>query len=310
MSAASPRAVVAACWKLVELRASVDPLDGSVTADPVSAAASPADEAALELALRAAERWGASVAVVSASGDLRAEAMLRGALACGATRAILVHPAIGGTGHARRRPEGDTGTLEAPSEAVASLLACALRRLGAPLLAVFCGDASVDRGSGSVPAFLAAELAAAQLLGVLGVRFGDSPGELEAERRLERGRRELARTLRASGMGAVVSVEAGAARLRRSSLEGVLQARRAPVEAMVADASATMTSRVEVREVGPWRPRTHVVAGPPASLPARERILRLNGTLDERTPARLLRLDPGRAADALLAQLREWDELA
>ena len=73
-----------------------------------------------------------------------------------------------------------------------------------------CGGWAVDRGSGSGPAFLAHGLAAAQALGwVLVERRAD---ELRAERRLDRGRREVVRLL----TPAVVSVEAGAAVLRRT----------------------------------------------------------------------------------------------
>ena len=37
---------------------------------------------------------------------------------------------------------------------------------------VLCGDLSADRGSGSVPAFLAAHLGAAQALGLVAVELG------------------------------------------------------------------------------------------------------------------------------------------
>ncbi len=54
-----------------------------------------------------------------------------------------------------------------PSAVVAALLAQALREVGAD--GVLCGDASLDGGSGSVPAFLAGELRAAQALGLVGL---------------------------------------------------------------------------------------------------------------------------------------------
>jgi electron transfer flavoprotein beta subunit len=56
----------------------------------------------------------------------------------------------------------------------------------------------------------------------------------------------------------------------------------------------------------PFRPRARVLPPPPAELNARERILALSGALSDREPPRLVRLDPGAAADELLAQLHTW----
>ena len=48
---------------------------------------------------------------------------------------------------------------------------------------------------------------------------------------------------------------------------------------------------------------------PPAGPGARERILDLTGSLQERPAARTLVLEPEAAADALLSTLAEWGEL-
>ena len=142
--------VVVACMKRVELRAGVDPLTGDVIPDPASAGPSPADTAALEWALRIAEASGGAVVAAVTAGGPECDAMLRAALAAGAMRAVRV-------------PVGDTAG-EAPSTVVARALARAVAFVVAPPtpatpaaatgmsgVVVCCGDASVDRGSGSVP---------------------------------------------------------------------------------------------------------------------------------------------------------------
>ena len=85
--------------------------------------------------MRGASRWLAVTA-----GPPAAEDVLREAIAAGAARAVRVDlPAT------------------SPSNVVASALAGVLADLDAT--SAWCGDHSLDRGSGSVPAYLAAELA-------------------------------------------------------------------------------------------------------------------------------------------------------
>ncbi len=324
----SPGPVIVACMKLVELRAGVDALSGAVVADPASAGASSSDEAALEWALRIAEATGGHVVALSAGGP-RCDDILRAAVAAGAQRAV-------------RLPLG----AAAPSAVVASTLAAGVRRLTAPparlpagvgagsaggagadadgavlppSIVVCCGDASADRGSGSVPAFLAGELAAAQALGLVAVDvppLGGSPAGfvLEVERRLDRGRRERLR-LRAP---CVISVEAVTARLRRAPLARALAAGAAEVEVFEGDpgggpvggsVEGPAGGHVELVALEPFRPRTRLVPPPAAGLGARERILGLTGALHERPAARTLVLDAEKAADELLATLAQWGEL-
>lgn len=273
--------LVAVAQKWVDRRPEVDPLTGAVTTDPRTSGPSPADEAALEWALRAAEAWDAEVLAVTA-GPAAAEAMLREAVAAGATRAVRVD-------------------LEgcAASEAVAAALAPLVA--GADL--VLCGDWSLDRGSGAVPAFLAAHLGAAQALGCVDLTLPGAPGQLRAERRLDGGRRE--RVL--LGSPAVVSVEGRSARLRRAPLAGVLRARSATIEAIAAGGAGQAVAPPASR--GPYRPRPRSLPPPPAELDARQRILALTGALAARTPPQLLRLEPGEAADRILHQLRAWGHL-
>jgi electron transfer flavoprotein beta subunit len=281
MTTSPPTVAVALKW--VDLRPSIDPLTGEVRADPTSFGVSPADEAALEWALRLRERWRAELLALSA-GPAAAEGALRLALAAGATRAVRV--------------ELDPS---APSDAVAGALAevlCAERALQA----VMCGDASLDRGSGSVPAFLAAELGVAQALGLATLEVRDAFA-LDAERRLDGGRRERLSV----EAPFVCSVEAGTARLRRASLPGVLAARRAaiPVHRPLGPASR---AGLPPPVLGPFRPRARAVPGPAPGLPLRQRVLALLGT-PGKPPPRTVVADPAAAAEALLEALGAWGEL-
>lgn len=277
VSAASPPVgFVAAALKHVPLRTRVDPLTGAATIE--ARGASDADLAALEWALRLGGRWSFPVVAVT-GGPPGADAILREAAAAGAARLVRVDLAEGASSHA-----------------VASALAPALA--GAAL--VCCGDASLDRGSGAVPAFLAHELRAGQALGVIALE-STGRGTLLATRRLDRGRRELLRVT----APAVVSVEAAGVRLRRAALPAVLAARDAAVEVLTASMDETpATNRVRIVRRGPYRPRARILPAP-AGPDARARVLSLTGALAERTPPRMLTVDPEAGADELIAYLRE-----
>jgi electron transfer flavoprotein beta subunit len=279
--------LVAVCWKVVELRAAVDPLTGEVLPDPSSLGPSPADEAALEWALRCADAAGGRVRVVTAGGA-EAEATLRLAAACGAAELVRV-----------AMPAG------AHSEDVARALEPELR--DAEL--VWCGDLSRDRGSGSVPAFLAALLGLPQALGLVGIEIVEEAEvtgwpipALTVTRRLERGRRER---LVVDGR-AVLSCEGSVARLRRAPLDRLLGARRMPVELRAAPGAVDHSVRTVA--VRPYRPAPRVVP-PPPGVTASERVRALTGVASTPRPARAVRLDPPAAAGAILEALESWGEL-
>ena len=272
---------IGVCVKQVDLRPEVDPLTGAVAeTDARFAGVSAADQAALEIALQLAEAWPAEVVAVTV-GPRRADAALRDCLAAGAGRAVRV--------------DLDAG---APSRVVGAALAAQL----SDAEVVCCGDWSLDRGSGSVPAFLAEELGAAQALGLVAVEPGTS-GALDVERRLDQGRRELLRV----HTPAVISVEAGSARLRRAGLSGVLAARHAAIE--VATPPAVPPDPVRMVSTAPYRPRARMLNAPSSELDARGRILALTGALSDHEPPRIVTLGPEEAADALLDQLRVWGYL-
>jgi len=261
---------VAALLKRVDLRPLVDPLTGTITADE-HGGLSAADECALELALRQADASGGGVLAVCAGGAAAAW-VLRQALEAGATRAVLVEV-----------------PPETPSAAVASALAAEVRQCAW----VWCGDHSLDRGSGSVPAFLAGELGAAQALGVAAV-VHDGTDELVVERRLDGGRREVLRV----HAPAVVSVEAGVAALRRAPLRAAIGAGTAPIERR--DAALPEPPPARRR---PYRPRARVLLGPDPHLAASARVAALSGIDAPHRAPRVVRAGSEEAVDELLAFL-------
>jgi electron transfer flavoprotein beta subunit len=266
--------MIAACLKWVATRPAVDPLTGGVDVDPRAAGASEADRAALEWALRTGEAWGEEV-VAFTLGPPAAESVLREALAAGVTRAVRIDAAS-----------------DIPSDMTAAALAGQLKSARA----VWCGDISLDRGSGSVPAFLAAHLEAEQATGLIAAELGD--GRILAVRRLDGGRRERLRVRPI----AVLSVEGATARLRRASLAGEIAARRAPITIVAGPVHKPVVEAI----TRPFRPRPRVLA-PPAGVTARERIAALTA-VGTATAGRVdpVHLSPVDAADRLLAALADW----
>jgi electron transfer flavoprotein beta subunit len=272
---------VVACLKWVDARPGVDPLTGAVTTDARSSGPSDADRAALEWALRLGEARDEVVLAVTAGGS-GADAVLREAVAAGAGRAVRV-----------------ALDPRSPSAEVAEAIASAL---DAPSIVV-CGAWSLDRGTGSMPAFLAGRLGAAQALGLVTLDLAGRD-DLGAERRLDGGRRERLRV----PTPAVLSVEGGSARLRRASVAGVLAAGDAVIE-VVPTGARTSTGRAFPPSV-PYRPRPTELAAPSPALDARHRTLALTGALSPRIPPETVVLEPAAAADRLLAQLRGWGYLS
>ncbi len=285
--------VAAMGWSWQETE--VDPLTGAVSADPRDRGPSQSELAALEHALRLAQPWDARV-VAATVGPGEADAMLRDALAVGAAEALRVEPAGGAAG-----PRA--ADLVGGGQDSAAALAAALRqRYGVPDL-VLCGDRSADRGTGSFPAFLAAALDAAQVLGVVRME-PEEGGVLRVHRRLDGGRREVLLVRRP----AVVSVEAAGVRLRRAGLPATLASGHAAIPVARAPA-APAAQRIRVLGAHPYRPLPRELAGPSGT--ALRRMLELTGALVERTPPTVLGpLSPGQAADELLGYLRRHGYLA
>jgi electron transfer flavoprotein beta subunit len=303
---------VVACLRITDLRTTVDPLTGAASRDRWGIGLSSADAAALEHAFRTAEAWSGRVLAL-AVGPATIEPVLRDAMALGASVV--------------RIPNDDTGTgngyaaeLGGDEQALARTIAAALAGFGTPDL-VLCGDRSVDRGTGALPAFLAHELGAAQALGLVRLEVDNAhkgrvdldrcPEAVIGERRLDGGWRERLRV----PLPAVCSVEGVGVRLRRASLADALSAAGAPIPlgqpTLPVDPPAAGAGPGPQGGPGPTRigalrpfvPRTRVLPAPESEDP-RIRLLALTGALVAHDPPTLIGpIGSVEAADELIGFL-------
>ncbi len=281
--------MIAICLKWVDHR--VDPALGAPLPDRRFAGVSAADQAALEWALRCREAGLGGEVVAITAGPPAAESVLRDALATGADRAIRIDLPFG-----------------APSRAVAAAIAATIagqmpveppgESTGENI--VWCGDYSFDRGTGSVPAYIADELGIAQALGLVAIQIGaDSSSGIEVLRRLDGGRRERV----AIHGSAVLSVEGSTALVRRAPLRRLLAERPVTVVPMAT------TSRDHAVDARPYRPRPRTFAAPVGAT-ALERVKALTSAGAASTAhGESVTLDPAAAADRILVALVDWGYL-
>jgi electron transfer flavoprotein beta subunit len=241
---------------------------------------SAADQAALEVALRLAGRLGTTVVAVSA-GRPAADRALRDALAAGAAQAVRLDMAA-----------------DADSRDVAFEIAHVTRAAGI----VVCGDYSLDRGSGSVPALIAHHHRRAQALGLVDVDVDASDAtSIRAVRRLDGGRRELLGV----PTPCVLSVEGSVATLRRAGLRDVLASRSATIDQRP---TPPAHHRPSPAVVVPYRPRPRVIAAPSSTDPL-ERLRRLTDATAAPARGETVVADPGTAAELISDRLRLWGYL-
>ena len=247
-------------------------------ADARFAQFSASDQAALETALQRAEQLSARVRVVSVAPAV-ARTHLVALCATGVHE--LVHIAS----------EGQSSSAHVAHELAQYLQDCA---------SVWCGDYSLDRGSGSVPAFLANVLGAQQALGIVGITPSNGLNSLELLRRLDAGRREIVRVLEPF----VVSVEGSLATLRRASLASTLRP-----TATVIDASLVSQSSPSFGEFSPFRPRPRTIAAPVGET-ALDRIKSTTSANSPQKHSEIGTLAPEAAAQCIVERLTEWGYLS
>jgi electron transfer flavoprotein beta subunit len=246
------------------------------------AGVSPADQAALETALALGTPLGEEVVAISV-GPIGAEAALRNAIACGAARAVRVE-LVG---------------LAEPEHADSRDVAAAIAGVAAGASIVLCGDYSLDRGSGSVPAFVAHRLGAAQALGLVGVEVTDH-GTVRAVRRLDGGRREVLDV----PTPCVLSTEGSVATLRRAGLKAALASRQALVEVH----SVAAEHQPHAGSTAAYRPRARVLA-PPQGDAALDRLRALTDAAGGSHRGEAIDAPPAEAAARIVEALRGWGYL-
>lgn len=275
-----PTGAIAVCLKWTPARLDGGPLGPDATDDRF-AGVSPADRAALELALRLAERLGTTVTAISA-GPAGAERALRDAIAAGAERAVRLDMAA-----------------DADSRDVAFELAQAL----GDAAIVLCGDYSLDRGSGSVPAFIAHHRRIAQALGLVDIDVTEATATaVHATRRLDGGRREVL----AVPLPCVLSVEGSLATLRRAPLPRALASRSAPIDVVAAPPAHHHGAPAIIT---PYRPRARVMPAPDDH-DVLERLRRLTDAGTAPSRGETVVLEPQAAAARIVDALRNWGYLA
>ena len=246
---------IAVCLKYVPdpSTVEVDPLTGAIDEGRMLYMINPADESALELALRLRPPHGAVTAL--SVGPAEADALLRDALAAGADRAARVWDAA-------------LGPIKPAITSI--LLAAALRVVGLPDL-VLCGGHSADRGSGTVPALLAEHLDWPALTDV--TQFEINAGQALVQRRLARGARAESEVR----LPAVLGLDVDGIRLRQASLPSLMRAKHAPIPLYGLDALDLSPQDLRfpamtLHEIMPPRPRARVLFAPESAGSVEERI--------------------------------------
>lgn len=271
--------MIAACLKWTPSSHDGGPL-GPDPGDDRFAGVSAADRAALELALQLGSALGTPVLAVAA-GPAGADRVLRDALAAGADRAVR---------------------LDMPTDSDSRDVAFELAQLLADADVVCCGDYSMDRGSGSVPAFLAHHRRAAQALGLVSIDVATSDAQgIRAVRRLDGGRRERLQV----PVPCVLSVEGSVATLRRAPLPRALASRTASIEVV---ATPPAHHHAVPAIVTPYRPRARVMPAP-AGDDVLGRLRRLTDAGAGGTRGETVELPPADAAQRIVAALRAWGHL-
>ncbi|MFQ5668178.1 MAG: electron transfer flavoprotein subunit beta/FixA family protein, partial [Candidatus Binatia bacterium] len=237
------------------------------------------DRAALDGALAQRACVGGRVTAISA-GEAEAVRALRFCLARGADRAV----------HVRR-----ADSLDPAGSAMA--VATVLERARIDL--VLCGGCSDDGESGQFPVVLAAELGWPLVTGVATLTLEPELG-LEAERRLERGDREVVRC----SLPAVLAVETALAEPRYVSVRARRSASALPIEQIGCDAQSAALCELTALEMAKPRPRR--TDGPDAHLSAMDRLAHLlTGGLQQKRGGIFVEGDPSTVAAEITRFLEE-----
>ncbi|ABB24609.1 electron transfer flavoprotein subunit beta/FixA family protein [Pelodictyon luteolum] len=201
---------IAVCVCLVPDTASVIGFqDGRLDMTRVSEVMNPYDEYALEEALRMREGPGGGVVRVFSVASPEKKELLRKSLAMGADRLVIVE------GPATPDP---WQTASALRDAFAEVYGDSMPDM------VFCGRRSTDFGSGEVPGMLAALLGMPSVSAVVSLDVAPD-GSFLLVREIEGGAEHMS-----VGMPVLFSTEKGLNIPRKTSMKGVMEARKKPVD--------------------------------------------------------------------------------
>ncbi|MGB4947224.1 MAG: hypothetical protein WBQ05_08540 [Candidatus Competibacter denitrificans] len=280
---------IAVCLKYVPDPSTieVDPLTGMIDAGRALYMMNPADESALELALRL--RPPSGTVTVFSVGPIEADHLLQDALAAGADAAVRVW---------------DDSLNNTKPIITTILLAAALRVQQLPDL-VLCGGHSVDRGSGTVPALLAEYLDWPVVTDV--TQFELQSGRMRVQRRLARGARAEGEVT----LPVILGLETGLVHLRQASLPNLMRAKhllitRYGLEELDLSPQDLHFPAMTLHEVMPPRPRARVMFTPDSSKSASERVAQIMSAGVSGKAGKILDSGtPEQQADAILTFLLE-----
>lgn len=249
----------------------------------------PADQGALEEALRIKDRVPRARVTVVSLGPPDCEPFLRACLAAGADEALLLW---------------DSDFEGGDTLATARVLSRAARRLGANL--VLCGGQATDGATGQTPLQLGELMGAATVSGVVHLELADDLSAVIVHRKLERGYRAVLRC----PFPAVLALEPGISPLRYSRLRDRFRAQRTPIECWGSEQlglspgeAGRQGSCVQVLEIGPARPDARGLFVPESGLSGMDRWQAvISGGLGERQSS-LVEGPPAVQAERLLTFL-------
>jgi len=147
----------------------IDPITNTINRKDIPAVLNPLDKNALEETLLLRERHGGRIAAISV-GPPEAEEVLREALAMGVDKAFLI---------------SDKACAGADTLATSYVLAMAIKKIGKPEL-VFCGNETVDGGTGQIGPQLAEFLGIPHVTYVRKIEFVNER-TVKIERTIEHG---------------------------------------------------------------------------------------------------------------------------
>lgn len=245
----------------------------------------PLDIAALELALGVKDSKEDAKVILLSLGPIIAESDLRRCFAMGADELCQIDC---------------NDSLD--NWAKSLLLANAAKELKADM--VFCGEKSMDSGSGQTGPFMAHHLGVPFISRVTDITAGDTGSPVRAERNCGRGKRELVEC----GLPAIFSAVSGSRIPRYPSLENKRRLSQEPIRKLSVG-QQTSPARVISTRVFSARPRPKQVVPPDSSLPAFQRIEQLLRGSSVEKKGEMVKGTPEQQVERILSFLQENDFL-
>jgi electron transfer flavoprotein beta subunit len=245
----------------------------------------PLDIAALELALGVKDTKKDAKVILLTCGPIIAESDLRRCLAMGADELCQIE--------SNDNIDGWTKSLSLVNVA---------KELRADM--VFCGEKSMDSGSGQTGPFMAFHLGAPFVSRVADITAFETGSTIRAERNCGRGQREIVEC----GLPAVFSAVQGSRIPRYPSLENKRRFGQEPIRKLSVGQQTSPGKVVSIR-VFSARPRPKYVVPPDSSLPASERIEQLLRGSNVEKKGEMVKGTPEQQVERILSFLQEKEFL-